>query len=465
MEILTKGKSKQSAINKKNVVKKIKKSKEGDKGITEALIWYFILKDKTIDENVIKYIDLYIKQGGRSSISSLVTFFRDGLHEDGFHIEKSEELQFKYFLYANDSLNFHELLDLAKSSPERQRKLVSFAKKGTLHFVYSDIIKDLSKNISDELKIFKYVCILNQINLFFRDEQLSKVVKLRDLNAGERMTHYTNIEAIHSMLRLPEDLKVIDSYKKIYPVLRLYNAAYMNDPEEGLYLFDSENLTEIRSYIEEERYYQTYLASFTTHKIDDLTMWRLYGRDGTGISIVLPAKDYKMAIESAFSLIMNADPSNIAHDEARKQDINLYKVSYECTDIQEKIKTKLFDLKETIRDNEDTENNGLEKYLYSYFAKCSDEIRYLYKNPQYKIEKEFRFLAFHKLESESVKLDERKIPHLYINSRPILFREGSEIIIGPKAENPIALKLDIEYRLKRYGFDNVKVSISNARYK
>lgn len=104
-------------------------------------------------------------------------------------------------------------------------------------------------------------------------------------------------------------------------------------------------------------------------------------------------------------------------------------------------------------------------YLYRFFAKASDEIRYLYKNPQYQPEKEFRYLALHKIESEQVKLDEREIPHLYIETHPNLFGKGIEIIIGPKAEKEIDIKLDIEYRLKRYGFNDVKVSISKVKYR
>lgn len=80
------------------------------------------------------------------------------------------------------------------------------------------------------------------------------------------MTHYTNIQAIHSMLRIPKNFSEYEEYRQKYPVLRLYNTAYMNDPEEGLYLFDCEELKEIVPYIEEERYYRTYIASFTTHK-------------------------------------------------------------------------------------------------------------------------------------------------------------------------------------------------------
>ena len=55
--------------------------------------------------------------------------------------------------------------------------------------------------------------------------------------------------------------------------------------------------------------------------------------------------------------------------------------------------------------------------------------------------------------------------YLYVETPPDLFRKGVEIVIGPKAEKEIDIKLDIEYRLKRYGFNDIKVSISKAKYR
>ena len=452
-------------IHSSKLSKVIKRSTDGDKKSTYHLISHYIEKYKTINDEVIKYIDLSIEQGGFRDAYWYALLFENGLETPILNVEKSEDLQFKYSLYNKSIADFPKLLDLAKSDPNRQKQLVRAGISGHLNFIFNDIIKELSLILNDDLKILKYVGILANIYNFFEKEKKDRFLEANALKNTDRVTHYTNIQAIHSMLRLPDDVKEIDDYKQKYPVFRLYNAAYMNDPEEGLYLFDSNNLTEIVPWIDDDRNFQKYLTSFTAHKIDDLTMWRLYGRDGTGISIVLPSKDMKTLVSMLFSDWVKSPIDNKIDLDVDKRNVKLYQVSYECDEIRENIAKYFSELKIAIIDNEDSENEKLVKYLYRFFAECCDEIRYLFKNPQYEIEKEYRYLSFHKLDSDSVKLDEREVPYLYIETPPNLFKEGTEIIIGPKAENPIALKLDIEYRLKRYGFNNVKVSISKAKYK
>ena len=172
-----------------------------------------------------------------------------------------------------------------------------------------------------------------------------------------------------------------------------------------------------------------------------------------------------MVFPSIIDIFKESFHSQLNDSEIDEKNILLYKVSYDCTSIRLNMAEKFNELKSLILKNKDKENSSLVNYLYRFYAKASDEIRYLYKNPQYQTEKEFRYLSFHRMESEEVKLDEREIPHLYIETPPDLFRKGVEIIIGPKAEKKIDIKLDIEYRLKRYGFNDVKVSVSKAKYR
>ena len=447
-------------------MKLVRKSQLGDSYSSSLIALHILCKYKEVNFKFFKYINLAIEQGDESIPYYLDILFANGYTENGFKIPQSEELQFKYSLRRKSLSNISTIINLAHNNPERQKMIIDAAKSQQLHSIYNELICDLSKLIiNDDSKLFSYVHNLNNIYSFFLNSRHSLLAKPIALTEEENMAHYTNIQAIHSMLRIPTNSNEYEEYRKKYPVLRLYNTAYMNDPEEGLHLFDCEELKEIIPYIEEERYYRTYIASFTTHKKDDLTMWRLYGQDGKGLCIVLPQKDYKIVLPNILDIFKRSFHSQLNDSDINERNILLYKVSYDCTSIRLNITKKLNELKSLILKNEDKENYLLVNYLYRFFAKACDEIRYLYKNPQYKTEKEFRYLSFHRIESEKVKLDEREVPHLYIETPPDFFRKGVEIIIGPKIEKKIDTKLDIEYRLKRYGFKDVKVSTSKAKYR
>lgn len=452
--------------NVTDFMKLVRKSKSGDSYSSSLIALCILCKYKEVNSKFFRYIDLAIEQGDKSLPFFLDMLFSKGYTEDGFNISQSEELQFKYLLKRKSLSSISPIITLARNNSKRQKQIIDAAKSNQLHPIYNELICDLSKLIeNDDSKLFSYVDNLNSIYSFFLNSRHSLLAKPIALTEEEDMAHYTNIQAMHSMLRIPKNSSEYEEYRKKYPVLRLYNTAYMNDPEEGLYLFDCEELKEIVPYIEEKRYYSTYIASFTTHKKDDLTMWRLYGQDGKGLSIVLPQKDYKMVFPSIIDIFKESFHSQLNDSEIDEKNILLYKVSYDCTSIRLNMAEKFNELKSLILKNKDKENSSLVNYLYHFYAKASDEIRYLYKNPQYQTEKEFRYLSFHRIESEEVKLDEREIPHLYIKTTPDLFRKGVEIIIGPKAEKKIDIKLDLEYRLKRYGFNDVKVSISKAKYR
>lgn len=465
IEYIDKGQDKYPE-NITDLMKLARKSQSGDSYSSSLIAVCILCKHKKVNSKFFRYIDLAIEQGDQSLPFFLDILFTEGYTEDGFKIEQSEELRFKYLLKRKSLSSISSVITLARNNSERQKKVIAAAKTNQLHPIYNELLCDLSELIeNDDSKLFSYVDNLNSIYSFFLNNRHSLLAKPIALTEEEYMTHYTNIQAIHSMLRIPKNFSEYEEYRQKYPVLRLYNTAYMNDPEEGLYLFDCEELKEIVPYIEEERYYRTYIASFTTHKKDDLTMWRLYGQDGKGLSIVLPQKDYKMVFPSIIDIFKESFHSQLNDSDIEEKNILLYKVSYDCTSVRLSMTEKFNELKSLIHKNKDKENSSLVNYLYCFFAKASDEIRYLYKNPQYKTEKEFRYLSFHRIESEKVKLDEREIPHLYVETPPDLFRKGVEIVIGPKAEKEIDIKLDIEYRLKRYGFNDIKVSISKAKYR
>ena len=449
-------------------------SETGDKEASLQLMVYYFWLEQKLNRSAIRYMLLAAKQGNNFLANTLGDLYLKGHESNDFKIEPSPRKAFRFFLMTNSFSAFKSLRSLANDDDKLWEPVVESAANNRLHPIYNDLINTISKSIPNDIsKIKAYTEVIDDIINFFVEERRKMVIESnlnqdQDLSQDEMLTHYSDINALHSMLRLPTDKKDLEKYKKEYPVVRLYNVAYMNDPEEGIFIYDKETFNELVPYLGEENYYYTYLSSFTSSNPDDLTMWRLYGRDGKGISITIPMKTLfpvSSMLESCCSDLQKFIGEDYFVNAMRNEkNICLYKVQYDGNEMQTKISEQLMKLKTVINDNGDCNNEELVNSLMRSFVQASDEVRFLYKSSQYSIESEYRFLSFQTLESEAIKMDERAIPRLYINSKPI-FKEGTIITIGPKVEDKIAIKLELEYRLKKYGCDGVSVVISNAKYR
>ncbi len=119
--------------------------------------------------------------------------------------------------------------------------------------------------------------------------------------ASLHLAHYTSLEALVSMLHSPDD------------GLRLSDSSAMSDPEEGRVTSDARFLYWLLneefgsdSWIS-QRYSSAYLGCFVgvrrsaEQKLDagdDLLFWRLYGNEGRGVSITLPPHVSKDLVKS-----------------------------------------------------------------------------------------------------------------------------------------------------------------------
>ena len=445
-------------------------SETGDKEASLHLMIYYWGIEEKLNRSVIRYMLLAAKQGNNFLANTLGDMYIEDSEIKDFTIKPSNRKAFRFFLMANSFSAFKSLRKLANSDRKLWEAIVESAANDRLHPIYNDVINTISKSIPNDIsKIKAYTEIIDDVINFFVEER-GEILKKSNLNNDKEkmLTHYSDIKALHSMLRLSTDKNDSKNNETEYPVIRLYNVAYMNDPEEGIFIYDKETFNELVPYLGEENYYHTYLSSLTSSNPDDLTMWRLYGRDGKGISITIPVNTL-FPLTSKIESCCNAVQAFITGDYfntaiRNEENICLYKVHYDCDEMQEKISDQLEKLKKAINDNNDYENKELVNSLMRSFVKASDEVRFLYKSSQYSVESEYRLLSFQTLESEAIKMDERAIPRLYINSKPI-FKEGTVITIGPKVEDKIAIKLELEYRLKKLGYDGVSVKISNAKYR
>ena len=363
--------------------------------------------------------------------------------------------------------------------------------KNTKYAILENWVRSYDEN-SDELKTLLSIYQLVQkikYQLGLKDEDKNQMLKFG---------HYTKGSTLQIMLNQE------GNDKKDFSVsgkTRLYNANYMNDPEEGIVIEQILGLDR-RDVLEPSSWF---LMSFT-NKTDDLAMWSQYGDDAKGVCLVLRENDFSRftsfndvswrkesiplvetinKIESTLSYDLKGSPNElnnikptvaIKEEEKRSESEKnenvpkgnsdyLYRIAYvKHTEKNLKLeRTELFE-KSEIEELEKLLNSLKEKldigskvkeenYQYA-ISECIEEIRYLFKSVDYKYENELRILRYANLDpsNQEIKIDKSSgIGKLYVErENPI---QIDEVIFGPKFLNPEyvtpLLKLldkDINYR-------------------
>ena len=305
--------------------------------------------------------------------------------------------------------------------------------------------------------------------------------------APDGVAHFTTLETLHSMLPAPTTSS-FSLTRGDANFLRLYNLAYVNDPQEGKILLvgDDDEAITIQEFfpgsllgaheITERRYSETiplsglafsvYVGSFTLRS-DRLDLWRAYGQDGTGFCIVTPIQSflrYTGTADQAFA--------GFAASEANDPDIpmTLYRVEYGKTKIAStRLRLNKY-LKEISAARDRVAKAALDQQAVrsqidlTVRAILSD-VLYLYKHAEYKNEEEVRMLAPFAISARPVTADERSPAHLFVRTQPFLFAPDSKIIIGPKVRQPEAVRLELKHRLDRNGHSGVDVVPSEIQYR
>ncbi|AHZ48777.1 hypothetical protein V470_09385 [Streptococcus sp. VT 162] len=306
-------------------------------------------------------------------------------------------------------------------------------------------------------------------------------LKGEDKNQELKFGHYTKGSTLQIMLDQErtdkEDFSVSGK-------TRLYNANYMNDPEEGIVIekilgLDRRDILEPSSW---------FLMSFT-NKTDDLAMWSQYGDDAKGVCLVLREDDFSRftsfndvswrkeaiplvetmsKIESTLSYDLKGSPNELNNikptvavkDEEKRSKSEkkenvpkgdsdyLYRIAY-VKNIGEDIEleqTELFSKSEiedlakmlnSLKKKLDSGSKVTEKNYQDAIAECIEEIRYLFKSVDYKYENELRILRYSNLDpsNKEIKIDKTSgVGKLYVERKNSI--QIGEIIFGPKFPNP-----------------------------
>ncbi len=275
------------------------------------------------------------------------------------------------------------------------------------------------------------------------------------------------IETIQAHLfRKPKETREVAHYTALHTLknlvrekgcFRLYNAAYMNDPEEGDVFFQimekhsvdfkDDFYPDISSYIP-----PAYIGSFVTvdskeNQKDKLFLWRTYGKhDGkeAGGACLVFKHDGDCFAESLPSLTIGAMPQSGDMASRKIPDKPpLYEIAYKSEiDNTEGLKdelNKLEDLLQEIKDNFPSDQSSKDKVLQLVRAML-DEIRFLFKADHYKEEKEFRVVRVRYPGEENqqqgpdeIKIDIEQIPPRFYLETDKDFR-FNEVILGPSAQ-------------------------------
>ena len=335
--------------------------------------------------------------------------------------------------------------------------------------------KEDSSELRNLLSIYQLVQKI-KYQLGLKDEDKNQVLKFG---------HYTKGSTLQIMLDQEENEKKKSTFS-VSGKTRLYNANYMNDPEEGIVIEQILGLDR-RDVLEPSSWF---LMSFT-NKTDDLAMWSQYGDDAKGVCLVLREDDFsrftsfndvswrqeknflefsdkmyllKSELNSGFEKSIfrsesensvdtvndeGTEPNSVEKDSDSKGNSDyLYRIAY-VKNIGEDIEleqTELFE-KSEIEELEKLLNSLKEKldigskvkdksYQYA-IAECIEEIRYLFKSVDYKYENELRILRYANLDpsNKEIKIDKTSgVGKLYIERKNSI--QIGEVIFGPKFPNP-----------------------------
>ena len=325
---------------------------------------------------------------------------------------------------------------------------------------------------------------LNQLIDIYRIVQEIKFkLGLKEDNKKLQFGHYTKGSTLQIMLDQEENEKKKSTFS-VSGKTRLYNANYMNDPEEGIVIEQILGLDR-RDALEPSSWF---LMSFTI-KTDDLAMWSQYGDDAKGVCIVLREDDFSRfssfndvswrkeaiplaetmnKIESTLSYDLKGSPNELNNikstvavkDEGKrsksekKENVQkgnrdyLYRIAY-VKHIEENLKleqTELFEKSEieelekllnSLKEKLDIGSKVTEKNYQDAISECIEEIRYLFKSVDYKYENELRILRYANLDpsNDKIKIDKTSgIGKLYVErENPI---QIEKVIFGPKFPNP-----------------------------
>ncbi len=401
------------------------------------------IKDYTkaieIDEN---YKEAYHNRGfSYSSIKNYKEALKD--FTKAIEIDKNYKYAYLYraFVYININdyeeaiNNFVKVIENNKILSYQQEKEDNITNN---KLKLKDDILDLIYDIL-EINEWNYLSDNESINLIklicFCYELMQKIkVKPSKMNENN-FVHYTKAITLQHLLKKDYTAK-----------LRLNNAVYMNDPEEGqilkqiIHKLDENNdLVNLFEDNDDIKNY-TYLTCFSPYeKRDTLPMWVHYGDSCKGVGLVFN-KDFFDGIDLykvQYVDIKNFDISQLEkkakESEVKENEIKEDEVK-EDEEKEKGVKKNLDDILKFLQDNKLIINDN--KEFKTYVNIILNYISYLFKDKAYEYENEVRILNYRDYSSSDIKtvISESGIPKLYIDYNKCISNENCvEVIAGPKA--------------------------------
>jgi tetratricopeptide (TPR) repeat protein len=293
----------------------------------------------------------------------------------------------------------------------------------------------------------------NDLELSIIADLISKIKFILHLDE-ECITHYTSLSVLKSL--------ILDCSK-----FRISEGNFMHDSSEGTeffnFLYDKTSMYGNNSTLGKNFSPKPFIGSFVAkNECDDLTMWRLYGKDKgeecRGCAITLRLQRFKEGIKNFLS--------NEKNKEARlvdESDINFYQVAYikhgstnfyipSSDEKSRELKNLMTKLKKKVNLYKGDNSTSLEEYLNS--------IAFLFKRDNYKNENEVR-LVVKGIEFEKEYNMDVSSPRVYIELVSIK-DIVSQITLGPKVDNVSEWELAFHYR---YGEKIPKIETSHLPYK
>lgn len=417
--------------------------------------------------DILFYISRHeIKQGLKGELKStlneskkLFNKVKDNDNKDSRIVNYIEnEIINKYLESSKENVNGVKTTDISREVLELWIEII--ATTNSLDKTkYEVLMRCLKKFIKDKEATEKIITIYEYIqNIKFQ----LVVSDFKDENLRE-FGHYTNGEVLQILLRQKESISDDEQFE-IGGKTRLYNVAYMNDPEEGKLL---DRLFGFRKSSSSEYKVGSspwFLMSLTT-AIDKLTMWSQYGSNAEGVCLVFKTDSFMEVksqddLESFISKSIEIESTEDGCQKDEKKNSSslgskdcLYRICYLNEDSlkEGEIKlekednkllkegtrlSKIEDLLKEIKDVlKDVSENKEE--LIDAFDLLLEEIRYLFKSSAYREEEELRILRYSELVPNNKEIKVHNVEpaaKLYIERDTEIGLKS--IIFGPKFKEP-----------------------------
>ncbi len=350
------------------------------------------------------------KEYSTKAIESYSKAIESGVNDQDIYRNRGIAYVYKW-VYPEAINDFKEAIKLNKSGNEKNKNtdddgyiLNKIKLTGNIFNLITDILeKNESKVLPDDET-------LNLIKLVYYCYDLMDEIKINpSVVKEEKIVHYTKASTLRYLLQKDHTAK-----------LRLNNAVYMNDPEEGeilkKVLCQLDKNKELENLLKDEDVKNyTYLTCFSLYsKKNELPMWVHYGDGGKGVGLVF---------------------SNSFFDEA-----DLYRVQYmdvknpDITNLNQNVQKKITAILNLLE--KDKIKNTDNKEVKNYVNIILNYVSYLFKDKAYEYENEVRILNYRDYNSQDIKtaVYESGIPKLYIDYKQCISNENCvEVIAGPKA--------------------------------